>query len=55
MAQSSMLSKKLHLQNDFERFMIDDTREDLKHWCLRNHVSQNDLKNYIFRMILNVS
>ena len=40
-----MLAKKLHLQNDFERFMIDDTREDLKHWCLRNHVSQNDLKN----------
>ena len=39
-----MLAKKLHLQNDFERFMIDDTREDLKHWCLRNHVSQNDLK-----------
>ena len=37
--------KKLHLQNDFERFMIDDTREDLKHWCFRNHVSQNDLKN----------
>lgn len=40
-----MLAKKLHLQNDFERFMIDDTREDLKHWCFRNHVSQNDLKN----------
>ena len=44
-AKFYMLAKKLHLQNDFERFMIDDTREDLKHWCLRNHVSQNDLKN----------
>ena len=44
-AKFYMLAKKLHLQNDFERFMIDDTREDLKHWCFRNHVSQNDLKN----------
>ena len=39
------LAKKLHLQRDFEKFMIEDTREDLKHWCIRNHVSVNDLKS----------
>ena len=30
------MAKKLHLQKDFENFMIEDTREDLKHWCIRN-------------------
>lgn len=39
------LSKKLHLQRDFEKFMVEDTREDLKHWCIRNHVAVNDLKS----------
>lgn len=39
------LTKKLHLQKDFEKFMVEDTREDLKHWCNRNHVPLNDLKN----------
>lgn len=39
------LAKKLHLQKDFENFMIEDTREDLKHWRIRNHVSVDDLKS----------
>ena len=39
------LAKKLHLEKDFERFMIEDTREDLRHWCMRNHISDTDLKN----------
>lgn len=39
------LAKKMHLQREFEKFMIEDTREDLKHWCLRNHVSVIDLKS----------
>ena len=38
------LAQKLHIQNDLERFMVVDTREDLKHWSIRNHVSLTDLK-----------
>lgn len=38
------LAQKLHIQNDLERFMVEDTREDLKHWSIRNHVSLTDLK-----------
>lgn len=39
------LAKKMHLEKDFERFMVEDTREDLKHWCMRNHISDKELKD----------
>ena len=43
-AKLYFLAQKLHIQNDLERFMVEDTREDLKHWSIRNHVSLTDLK-----------
>lgn len=42
------LVKKLHLEKEFERFMLgDDRQEDLDCWRLRNHVLDHDLKNCI--------
>ena len=38
------LANKLHLQSDFEKFMVQDAREDLKRWSMRNHVPMNELK-----------
>ena len=43
-AKLYFLAQKLHIQNDLERFMVEDTREDLKHWSIRNYVSLADLK-----------
>lgn len=45
------LAKKMHLERDFEKFMVQDTREDLKHWSIRNHVSQNELKKCMRYMV----
>ena len=40
-----LLAKKRHLENDFERFMVTDGREDLKHWTARNHISQAEIRD----------
>lgn len=40
-----LLAKKRHLENDFERFMVIDGREDLKHWTARNHISQAEIRD----------
>lgn len=38
------LAEKMHIRNDFERFMLVDAREDLKQWSMRNHIALSDLK-----------
>ena len=39
-----MLAKKKHLEAELERFMVKDTREDLKHWAMRNRISTDDMQ-----------
>lgn len=39
-----MLAKKKHLEAELERFMVKDTREDLKHWAMRNHISTDEMQ-----------
>lgn len=38
-----LLCKKHHIENDFERFMVTDTKEDLKHWAERNRIPVNEI------------
>ena len=39
-----MLAKKKHLEAELERFMVKDTREDLKHWAMRNRISTDEMQ-----------
>ena len=39
-----MLAKKKHLEIEFEKFMVVDGREDLKHWVERNRISLDEIK-----------
>lgn len=39
------LAGKRNLADNFERFMLKDVREDLKHWTDRNRISRRDLLN----------
>jgi len=39
-----MLAKKKHLEAELERFMVKDTREDLKHWVMRNRISTDEMQ-----------
>lgn len=38
-------AKKKRLAAEFERFMVVDTKEDLKHWAERNRLSMNDIES----------
>lgn len=40
-----LLAKRKHLENDFERFMVSDVREDLKHWAERNRIPARELES----------
>ena len=39
-----MLAKKKHLEAELERFMVKDTREDLKHWAMRKRISTDEMQ-----------
>lgn len=38
------LAVKKRIASDLEKYMLEDTREDLKHWALRNRVSDKELE-----------
>ena len=39
-----MFAKKRHLSGELEKFMVTDTKEDLKHWSVRNRIPMEELK-----------
>lgn len=39
-----LLVRKKHLERDFEKFMSEDTREDLKHWMIRNKIPLTEME-----------
>lgn len=39
------LSERKHIVSDLERFMLEDAREDLKHWASRNKISKQELED----------
>lgn len=39
-----LLAKRYGLEHDFEKFMVQDTKEDLRHWSLRNRIPLQELK-----------
>lgn len=38
------LAKRKKLEADLERFMVKDTKEDLKKWILRNQISTKEIE-----------
>lgn len=42
-----LLAKRHHLERDLETFMVMDTKEDLKHWAIRNHISMDEMKKCV--------
>lgn len=44
--------RKRHLQYKFDRFILDDSRSDLRHWLQENRISTREISPY-FRYVLN--
>lgn len=42
--QKLLCLQKKHLEAELERFMVKDTREDLKHWAMRNRISTDEMQ-----------
>lgn len=44
-AKLYQLAKKKRITDDLERFMVMDTKEDLKHWTMRNHITLKEIED----------
>ena len=38
-----LLAKRRHLETELERFMVKDTKEDLKHWVQKNKIPTKEI------------
>ena len=40
-----LLAKRRHLETELERFMVKDTKEDLKHWVQKNKIPTKEIES----------